>query len=304
VISVLGLFGFFLPYGLLQERLFRLPDFHYGLFVTFLQYIFYLFFSFTERKLTGDTLSRAPWLEYVKISAFVVSSLALSNLSLSYLSFPTKVLFKSSKVIPLMIIGKVMFGKKYSVAQYIASVLLLSGVVLFSLADAQMRTSPTSLGILLQCMSVACESIGQNMQDVVISRYQCTEREMIYHQAIIGAPLVATALVLTGQMWSALEFSFETPVVYSLVFLMSMCGYMGGIFALNITRTCGIFVTATVGTCRKLTTLVLSFIVFPKPFLYSYLFAGVFSVSGILLNIYAKNQKEFYELYRWMSGHT
>ncbi|PRP88996.1 adenosine 3'-phospho 5'-phosphosulfate transporter 2 isoform 2 [Planoprotostelium fungivorum] len=292
LICVFGIFGFFLPYGLLQERLFRLQDFHYGLFITFLQYVTYLMLSYTERQLTGDTIARAKWTDYAKISVFIVSSLALSNLSLSYLSFPTKVLFKSSKIIPLMLVGRFFFGKRYTFMQYIASVLLLLSVILFSLGDAAIRDNPVVIGVLLQCCSIACESMGQNLQDAVMSRYHCTEREMIFYQSMIGAPLVCTGLIVTGLLFPALTYSRQVPQVYYLTFMIALCGYAGGMFALNITRTCGIFVTVTVGTCRKLMTIVLSFLVFPKPFLLTYLFAGLFSVSGIFLNIYAKNQKE------------
>lgn len=48
----------------------------------------------------------------------------LSNLSLLYLNYATQVIFKSSKVIPVMLVGAVVWHKRYSGAQY-ASVLLV-----------------------------------------------------------------------------------------------------------------------------------------------------------------------------------
>ena len=58
----------------------------------------------------------------------------------------------------------------------------------------------------------------------------------------------------------------------------------------------------TVGTCRKLSTIILSFIFFPKPFVVTYLIAGIFALTGIILNIYTKNSQEVHNCLGRMFG--
>jgi adenosine 3'-phospho 5'-phosphosulfate transporter B3 len=128
---------------------------------------------------------------------------------------------------------------------------------------------------------------------------------------------------LTGELTRAVEFCYEHPYIYAKLFvsmitrisilclyneILSVLGYIGGICALNITKTCGVFITMTVTTCRKILTIILSFILFPKPFMYlqtsssfqclryriTYIFAGILAFAGIALNIYAKNSQEIH----------
>ncbi len=55
--------------------------------------------------------------------------------SLSYLTYPTRVMFKSSKVIPVMLASVVIAGRRYSVGEYMAALLLVVGITMFTLAD-------------------------------------------------------------------------------------------------------------------------------------------------------------------------
>ena len=55
--------------------------------------------------------------------------------SLSYLTYPTRVMFKSSKVIPVMLASVVIAGRRYSLGEYMAALLLVAGITMFTLAD-------------------------------------------------------------------------------------------------------------------------------------------------------------------------
>ena len=58
-----------------------------------------------------------------------------SNKALMWVNYPTQVIGKSCKPIPIMVLG-VLFGKKrYSLAKYFFIVLIVAGVVLFMYKD-------------------------------------------------------------------------------------------------------------------------------------------------------------------------
>lgn len=56
-------------------------------------------------------LSRIPWKTYMIIAFLTVGTMGLSNTSLGYLNYPTQVIFKCCKLIPVMIGGMFIQGE-------------------------------------------------------------------------------------------------------------------------------------------------------------------------------------------------
>ena len=110
--SVLFLFTLF--YGYLQE----LVSIHifareFGLFVTFLQFCGYAFFAFLQWISREHKRNNVPMQYCIALSVLQSSMQGLSNLSMRYLNYPAKVLFKSSRVLPTMLFGVVIYGESY-----------------------------------------------------------------------------------------------------------------------------------------------------------------------------------------------
>jgi adenosine 3'-phospho 5'-phosphosulfate transporter B2 len=57
--------------------------------------------------------------------------------SLKYVSFPMQTVFKSSKVIPVMVMGKLLKGTGYPLTQYVEAFFITLGVAIFSLATKE-----------------------------------------------------------------------------------------------------------------------------------------------------------------------
>lgn len=79
-----------------------------------------------------------PWNTYVKLSGVLMGSHGLTKGSLAYLNYPAQIMFKSTKVLPVMIMGAFVPGlrRKYPFNEYISALLLVVGLILFTLADA------------------------------------------------------------------------------------------------------------------------------------------------------------------------
>jgi len=300
VLCVFVLFGLYIPYGYIQESIFKVDGFTFALYITFIQFLLYTLFSLTEGFVLQDTNIRAPLHEYFRLSLFLVISLALSNKAIVYLNYPTKVVLKSSKLIPMMLMGRVWFGKLYIKAQYLATILLLIGICLFSLADFSVSDTSTMnfhvQGIVFMVLSITAEALGQHFQEGVIAKYNCTEREMVFANSIIGTGILAIFLVLTGEISAAFDYCVKYPHIYLKIGLLSVLGYLGALTVLTLIKTYGLFIAMSVANARKLFTIILSFMLFPKPFSFIYVVASVFAFAGIGLNIYIKNKEEFHEL--------
>jgi solute carrier family 35 (adenosine 3'-phospho 5'-phosphosulfate transporter), member B3 len=73
---------------------------------------------------------------YAIIAVFMVATMGLSNTSLNYLNYPTQVLFKSCKLIPVMIGGIILLKKRYVMMEYMSAILLCAGLVEITLGNA------------------------------------------------------------------------------------------------------------------------------------------------------------------------
>lgn len=62
--------------------------------------------------------------------------MALTNSAMRYIIYPIKILFKSSKPIPVMLISAVVFGKKYSAAEYVCVGVMVFGIIIFAAEQA------------------------------------------------------------------------------------------------------------------------------------------------------------------------
>lgn len=59
---------------------------------------------------------------------------------------------------------------------------------------------------------------------------------------------------------------------------------------MTLVKEFGALMAVTVTSCRKVVSIAASFILYPKPFTYVYLFGGLQVFAGIGLEIYLKNK--------------
>lgn len=77
--------------------------------------------------------SRVPIKTYALLAALTLGTMSFSNLALSYLNYPTQLIFKSCKLIPVMIGSIIILGKRYGFLDYIAAVVMCIGLTMFTL---------------------------------------------------------------------------------------------------------------------------------------------------------------------------
>uniref|UniRef100_A0ABI7XSL5 Adenosine 3'-phospho 5'-phosphosulfate transporter 2 n=1 Tax=Felis catus TaxID=9685 RepID=A0ABI7XSL5_FELCA len=136
-ICVAGVFVFYLIYGYLQELIFSMEGFKsFGWYLTLVQFAFYSIFGLIELQLIQDKRRRIPGKTYMIIAFLTVGTMGLSNTSLGYLNYPTQVIFKCCKLIPVMLGGVFIQGKRYNIADVSAAICMSLGLIWFTLADS------------------------------------------------------------------------------------------------------------------------------------------------------------------------
>jgi len=296
-ICVLGVLICFCAYGCMQEFIFKIDGFQYGWYLTFIQFSIYSLIAKGERHIMQENNRRCPMNDYYLIAFFMVITLGSSNSACAYLSYPTQVMFKSCKLIPVMLGGKIILQRSYMLLEYLSALLLVIGLCTLTMADmsASHDTSrdvtqlfnPTGLVLIL--ISLGGDAFISNLQEKSMKTYDISQTEMVYYCHLIGSSYLFVFLLVNGQLFSAFSFCWNKPYVYICMILFSIFGYLGIQFVLVMIKLFDAFVAMTVTTCRKIITIALSFLFFPKPFTFQYFVAAVFVFGGMYVHIYSKH---------------
>lgn len=294
-ICVTGVFIFYLIYGYLQELIFSVEGFKpFGWYLTLVQFGFYSMFGLIELQLTQDKRRRIPAKTYMIIAFLTVGTMGLSNTSLGYLNYPTQVIFKCCKLIPVMIGGIFIQGKRYNAADVSAAVCMSFGLIWFTLADSTVAPNFNLTGVMLISLALCADAVIGNVQEKAMKLHNGSNSEMVLYSYSIGFVYILLGLAITSGLTPAIAFCSKYPFqTYGYAFLFSLTGYFGISFVLALIKIFGALTAVTVTTGRKAMTIVLSFLFFAKPFTLQYVWSGLLVVLGIFLNVYSKNMDKF-----------
>jgi len=273
-------------------------------------------------------------LPYVRLSILVFGATGLATQSLKYVSYPTKVVFKSAKLIPTMMVSAIINPNnkksKYGPMDYFAATLLCLGAAGYSYnSGGGSEEKSTLYGIILLTVSIVCDAIVPNLQQklmsipsssylsrkankthlipIVISTKgddsndydgnESSKNENIglsAHAVMVNTNAAGFALLLLYMLLSgSLVDVISTAVVDPRLFLYLICIGLGLSTAVlaytKLINASGSVVTVAVSTLRKCTTVLLSYLLFPKPLLQIHVFSGILVLIGVMVGTFCKH---------------
>uniref|UniRef100_A0A7N0TX71 UDP-galactose/UDP-glucose transporter 2-like n=2 Tax=Kalanchoe fedtschenkoi TaxID=63787 RepID=A0A7N0TX71_KALFE len=261
--------GFFFGYlvnGVCEEYVYNRLQFSYGWYFTFVQGFVYLLLLYCQGFTTKQMVN--PWKTYWKLSAVLMGSHGLTKGSLAFLNYPAQLMFKSTKVLPVMMMGAFIPGlrRKYPVHEYISAVLLVVGLILFTLADAHTSPNFSVIGVIMVSGALVMDAFLGNLQEAIFSMNpDTTQMEMLFCSTVVGLPFLIPPMLLTGELSKAWTSCSQHPYVYGVLVFEAMATYVGQVSVLSLIALFGAATTAMVTTARKAVTLLLSYILFTKP---------------------------------------
>ncbi|KAH8418217.1 hypothetical protein KR222_001066, partial [Zaprionus bogoriensis] len=309
LLSCAGVFILYIIYGYLQELIFTVEGFRpYGWFLTLVQFAYYIGFGLVERRLEAYRSSGAgsssslwsvepaprciPLRTYLVLAGLTLGTMGLSNSSLGYLNYPTQVIFKCCKLIPVLVGSIIIQGKRYGPLDFAAALAMCVGLAWFTLADSQMSPNFNSLGVAMISGALLCDAVIGNVQEKAMREHKAPSSEVVFYSYGLGFVYLFVIMLLTGNFFSGFAFCLAHPLEsFGYGFLFSLSGYLGIQFVLALVRSSGAPLAATVTTARKAVTIAFSFLLFSKPFTMQYVWSGLIVVFGIYLNVYSKKNK-------------
>lgn len=276
-------FVLFGTHNYLQEAIMRVEGFkENGWSLGLLEVTGITLFSFLETVYVGEIRKprASPLNNYIMLTIFLLLSSSLSYISLGYINYPTKVIFRSCKLIPVMFVAVLINGKKFSALEYAFAFMVCTGLILFGMADFHISEDSKPIGFILVSLSVFAEAMLPNMQEKV---FKCgaTRLELTFWSNIFTTVAYFSSSLATGDLVKTVRFVSDNTGILPLLIVYTSLAYFAIATHMAIVKKCGGVIAVLIGNSRKAMTICLSFLLFPKPFSWYYLFGGLFVLVGL-----------------------
>ncbi|KAG0712933.1 Adenosine 3'-phospho 5'-phosphosulfate transporter 1 [Chionoecetes opilio] len=300
----LGLQVSYLTWGVLQEKIMTkeyqnsagsIGHFKDSQFLVFVNRILAFLLAAVYLACTRQPRHTAPIYKYSYCSFSNIMSSWCQYEALKYVTFPTQVLAKASKVIPTMIMGKIIASKKYEYYEYVTAVLISFGMSLFLLGSTENHgsttTSTTTMsGVIILVAYMSFDAFTSNWQGELFSQHKMSSVQMMCGVNLFSCLLTTTSLVQQGSFAVSLQFMFTYPAFFWDSLILSVCSATGQLFIYYTISVFGPVVFIIIMTIRQGLAILLSCIIYSHPIT----LLGILGISlvftAIFLRIYCSHR--------------
>ena len=288
VCCVGGIYFFFLTWGILQERIatiayqqadgklvkfssFTLLNSLQSFTASVVAFLFIKFLQKQEGHLRKVVANKSLLFELGRVALSGCMASPFGYAALRHLSYPTMVLGKSCKLVPVMLMNILVGGKRFTSIKYFTVVLITIGVCSFMLLedgpDANSKTKSTSwYGLLLLLINLTLDGATNSWQDKLFVKWHITSQQLMLFMNVFSCFFLVTQLVITqplnNQLWTGINFLVQNPKAMRDILAFCLAGSLGQVFIFLTIEWFGSLTLVTVTVTRKLMTILLSLLWF------------------------------------------
>ncbi|XP_059501699.1 adenosine 3'-phospho 5'-phosphosulfate transporter 1 [Stegostoma tigrinum] len=293
---VVGLQASYLTWGVVQERVMTKTygktetdpgvKFRDSQFLVFMNRILAVLVAGLCCALSKQPRHGAPMYKYSFASISNILSSWCQYEALKYISFPTQVLAKASKVIPVMLMGKIVSRKSYEYWEYLTAILISAGVSMFLLSNSQNKhpsTVTTFSGILILAGYILFDSFTSNWQDALF-RYKMSSIQMMFGVNLFSCLFTVGSLLEQGAFFQNLTFMIQHPEFAAHAGLLSICSACGQLFIFYTISQFGAAVFTIIMTLRQAFAILLSCLIYG----HSVTVVGALGLATVFLSLFLR----------------
>lgn len=307
IISAVGIFTCYFYYGILQEKITKgvfgdgehAERFTCILSLVFVQcaagYLVAKLMLATFMKQGEDTTRN---FFYAAFALTNILAMVCSNMSLQWVSYPTQVVGKSGKPIPVMLLGVLLARKSYPLKKYVFVFMVVIGIIMFMYKDSHKAVtrsdeSLVGFGEVLMFLSLTMDGITAAIQDRMRAEHSTRSGHMMMNANFFSAMYLGTAIVLTGELKLFLGFVDRHPEILWQLLGISLTGALGQMFIYIMVADFGPLPCSIITTSRKFFTVLGSVFLFGNKLLPRQWVATIIVFSGLFLDImYGKTSEK------------
>ena len=327
VILALCVFFFFGIHNVLQEAMINTEGFTFGVMLGWMEVLGVTLCSGLERSSipfigNGESKKKmvAPICAYPLLTLCLLMSSSLASWSLNYINFPTKVVFRSCKLLPTMLLAVIMGNsKRFTLVEIGSAMAVCAGLITFAAGDWSLsKPQFHPFGLTLVTLSVFADAVLPNAQEKIFRTYDASKSEVMFYTNVFTLILQTGSTLLSGDLMGFVHFvmgkkvketnyfsymvttdeqhrnlvedeSLDTShhrVGIRRTFLMYVIAYVlishiAVSAHTQVVKKFGGVAAVFVGTARKGMTLILSFVLFPKESNWKYAVGAALVLGGL-----------------------
>ena len=210
----------------------------------------------------------------------------MGKIAYKYLNYATGTVLKSMKLLPVMALSVCWLRRSFNGLQIGSAVFMVLSACYFALGEKEVEPDFDPMGLLLSAASLFAQALQNNAQDTLLRDHQVPVHEAMTLANGAGFVAVLGITIVNGELLPAFAFFSRSWTYWALLIVRCLLFYLGALLYTMLMQDSGAVGAVFVTTMRKALTMIVSFVVFPKPW------SGKYTIGGILLlaSIYCEYQ--------------
>ncbi|KAL7300988.1 hypothetical protein TKK_0006265 [Trichogramma kaykai] len=221
---------------------------------------------------------------YATCSLTYMLAMTCSNMALQFVNYPTQVVGKAGKPIPVMILGVLLGGKSYPLKKYVFVSMVVLGVVMFMYKDnvPSKQLENEGFGQILLILSLIMDGLTSAVQDRMRANHKTKSGHMMLNMNLWSVGFSGVVMLFTGEIVSFISFLQRHPSALQHIATFTICGALGQYFIFLTVSEFGPLACSIATTTRKCFTVLASVLFFgnsmlPRQWLATFIvFVGLF----------------------------
>ncbi|KAG0291976.1 UDP-galactose transporter [Dissophora globulifera] len=320
-ICVAGIYSCFLTWGYFQEKVSTTPYgddgasfFKFFIFLNMVQALTASATAFLYLKIQGKPLempSRMLLGKYFQVAFSNAVASPFSYAALNHIDYPTMILTKSCKLVPVMLMNILLYRRKFPTYKYVCVGLITTGIAGFMMLapfdeHKKDKVESSLFGVFLVIINLTIDGVTNSTQDQIFHTFKVTGQQMMCFMNLFMAGFMGLWLInpFNSELGNALAFCHTYPAIIKDITLFCLCGALGQCFIFYTLEQFGSLSLVTVTVTRKLFTILLSVLAYGHILNVSqWLMIGVV-FSGIGLEAYVKRNEKLEKMVNNLPKHS
>ncbi|XP_066260620.1 solute carrier family 35 member B1 homolog [Euwallacea similis] len=312
ILYAAGIFATYFYFGILQEKVTRgkyvvettdsegkktvvTEKFTFALILVCTQCIINYIIAKAVILIWPQNEDKTTHLYYASVSVTYLLAMVASNMALQWVPYPTQVVGKSAKPIPVLLLGVLVGKKSYALKKYLFIFIIVIGIVMFMLKENAMKgesdVSGFGVGELLLILSLVMDGLMGAIQERIRAEAKPSGLQMMLQQNGWSSIFLIIIILLSGELFQFIEFAKIFPDVYLNIFFIGVASAVGQLFLFNMVSEFGPLPLSIVTTTRKFFTVLGSVIFFGNALTGRQWMGAVLVFLGLFLDaFYGKKQ--------------
>ncbi|KAJ2707593.1 UDP-galactose transporter [Coemansia sp. IMI 203386] len=311
VVCVGGIYVCFLTWSTMQERVTSVTygedhqRFRFTIVLNLIQAMFasiigYFYIRVIQRKPMLE-MNGHRWKRFFQVAVLSSCASPFGYMALRYINYPTMTLAKTCKMVPVLLMNKILYRRHYPTYKYAVVAMITAGVSAFMLFKTSSKPASGSgtlavvenslYGLFLVFINLALDGAVNSTQDqVFVEDREITGQHMMCMMNLCSTVLMVLWLLnpFNPELASATKFLYTHPRALIDIGVFALCGSLGQCFVFYTLANFGSLTLTTVTVTRKFLTILISVFYNGHRLNEKQWMATGMVFAGIILDIYKK----------------